>query len=90
MKDFPKVVECYEKSLHIVRERIDRQGQTYANCNLGNTYNPLRDFPKAIKCSEKSLYIVRELGDLSITNKCSFKSTILHNALRRFCFDVCG
>ena len=68
----------------------DWPADSQADRNFTNSENSPRDFPKAKECSEKSLYIVRELGDLRNTNKYSFESTILHNALRRFCIDVCG
>ncbi len=58
-----QAIDCFEKSLSIVREIGDRRGEGVALGNLGNAYSDLGDARKAIEFYEQHRNIAREMGD---------------------------
>ena len=53
--DFPKAIECLEKSLKIASEAGDRATEGVAYLKLGLVYDSQSVFPKAIENYEKSI-----------------------------------
>jgi len=61
--NFPKGLDCYFKSLKILRE-INLKTETAAILNnIGNTYKSMNDFPKATKYHFESLKLKEEVRD---------------------------
>ena len=63
--DFPKAIECYEKSLNIYRQAGNRAREEMAYLILEDAYTSRRDFPKAMECYRETLNITREAGSRS-------------------------
>lgn len=66
---FDKAIECYEKSLEILREKNEKRLLPYSN--LADIYEILWDYGKAIDCYKKDLewypdetFLYREIADL--------------------------
>ena len=58
--NFPKAIECYEKSMGIAKEAGNRAAEGKTCLNLGLLYGTQGDVPKAIECFENCLKIARE------------------------------
>lgn len=66
---FDKAIECYEKSLEILREKNEKRLLPYSN--LADIYEILGDYGRAIDCYKKDLewypdetFLYREIADL--------------------------
>ncbi|XP_068681569.1 tetratricopeptide repeat protein 28-like isoform X13 [Montipora foliosa] len=61
--DFPKAIDCFEKSLDIAGKAGDQATEGKAALTLGISCQSQGNFPKAIESYEKSLNIARKTGD---------------------------
>ncbi|XP_068730860.1 uncharacterized protein [Montipora capricornis] len=61
--DFPKAIDCFEKSLDIAGKAGDQATEGKAALTLGISCQSQGNYPKAIESYEKSLNIARKTGD---------------------------
>jgi tetratricopeptide (TPR) repeat protein len=60
---YPRAIECHQRSLKISQQNGDRNGEARSLGNLGNAAYSLGQYPAAIDYHERSLQIKREIGD---------------------------
>ena len=61
--EYEKAREHLEKSLAIVKEIGDREGETTSYVNLGTMYDAVGEYEKASDYLEKSMAVSRKIGD---------------------------